>query len=296
MTARDLLTTVLRRRAGADALAWIEAASREAAAASGAVGPRFATLIAQASRKLPRGPLAPTDAERAQAEDLVRGWNPERWSLLDAGRAVLVLSRADLDRPSGPAAVEDCFRYADVGELVALYRALCLLPQPQAYVWRAGEGCRSSMGAVFEAAACDTPFPFHHFDDVAWRQLVIKAVFVGAPLWRVFGLDQRLDEEVARMALDLVEERRSAGRPVQADLWLCLSRFGGERAQASLEHEIAQGAARGRAAAGVALARAGRLERLSELREQERDAAVARAWELALKGLFHQGAWRDLPA
>ena len=88
----------------------------------------------------------------------------------------------------------------------ALYRALVHLPATERFTWRAGEGCRSSMRAVFEAIACDTPFAFRHFDDPAWRQLVIKALFVEAPLWRVYGLDQRLDEELARMALDLAEE------------------------------------------------------------------------------------------
>jgi hypothetical protein len=43
----------------------------------------------------------------------------------------------------------------------------------------------------------------------------------------VHGLDERLSGELARMALDLADERRSAGRPVNPLLWLCLGAHGG---------------------------------------------------------------------
>ena len=102
---------------------------------------------------------------------------------------------------------------------------------------------------------------------MAWRSLVVKAVFVGAPLWRVSGLDQRLSEDLARAALDLADERRSAGRPVQPELWLCLGPHGAERASTSIELELAGGPPAGRCAAALALARAGHIDRLQALRE-----------------------------
>jgi hypothetical protein len=171
---------------------------------------------------------------------------------------------------------------------------LALLPHPERYVWRAGEGCRSSLRAVYEAAACDTPFPFRHFDAAAWRQLVIKAVFVGAPLWRVHGLDQRLDAELARMALDLVEERRAAGRHVQPELWIALGTFGGPRAESSLARELAGDWAPGRRAAALALARAGHPAPVRDALANERDPRVRATMEAALKGPVAQGAWQDL--
>ncbi len=290
----DLVRAMLAQRLSAQSSRWLQEAAGEIAALAASSDPAFPTRIAEASRRIPRGALEPTDPERALAGELVPGWDPARWSLLDAARAVLVLSRTDLHRPSAPAAIEDCFRYADVGELVALYRTLALLPQPHAYLWRAGEGCRSNMRAVFEAAACDTPYPFHHFDDTAWRQLAIKALFVGAPLWRVHGLDQRLDAELARIALDLADERRSAGRRVPPELWLCLGADPGERGLGSLERELGGEWAPGRRAALIAFARAGRLERLSAARAREKDPAVLRTLDLCLKGWIHQGAWQDL--
>jgi hypothetical protein len=134
---------------------------------------------------------------------------------------------------------------------------LPLLPANARLAAYAGQGCRTNMRTVFEAVACDSPYPSRYFDDVAWRQLVIKSVFIDVPLWRVEGLDERLSPELARMALDLADERRSAGRPVPPQLWLCLGRYGGERAMKALHHELESGAVRARAAALLALGRAG---------------------------------------
>lgn len=273
---------------------WLERCLREVEA--GLSDLDFAGRIALASRYAGRRAFEPSAAELAAASELVPGWNPERWSVMEATRAALVLARADLDEDSLVRALEECFRYADVGELCALYRSLALLPRRARFAWRAGEGCRSNMKAVFEAVACDSPLPAEVFDEIAWRQLVLKAVFVEAPLWRVVGLDGRLSEELARMALDLADERRSAGRPVQHSLWLVLGPHGGERARSSIERELQPGNqnTRGRRAAAIALARAGGEDRLKDLLEVERDGEVAATMRAALAGETSQEAFRAL--
>ncbi len=293
-SAREFLHELLRTRVPEPALAWLDRTSEAVRAAPPGRGQLFPTAIAEVSRRMPRGPLAPTPDEHGAAHEILAGWNPERWTLFDAARAVLVLSRADFATKDGVAAIEDCLQYADVGELCSLHRALCLAPNPALFAWHAGEGCRSSMRVVYEAAACDTPLPAEHFDDNAWRQLAIKAVFVGAPLWRVFGLDTRLDAELARMALDLVEERRAAGRHVQPELWLCLGRFAGARGDESLMRELRGEWAPGRGAAAIACARAGQLDPVSSAFERESDPIARAAMDGALRGRIHQSAWSDL--
>lgn len=289
---RELLEEMLARRLPEESAGWLAGARAEVA--RGVEPERFSAVVSLASRHAPRGALAPSEEEVVRAAEASDGWNPERWTVLDAVRALLVLSRSDLEEPTLSQAIEEAFRYADVGEMVALHRSLQLLPGPERFLWRAGEGCRSSIRAVFEAAACDTGFPAANFDDLAFRQLAIKALFVEAPLWRVHGLDARLDPELARMALDLAEERRSAGRPVQHELWLCLGRHGGERGKQSIERELAGSNTLGRCAAAIALARAGELKRLAKLLERERDPAVAGAMRDALAGRIHQRVFRDL--
>lgn len=215
------------------------------------------------------------------------------WNTLDALRALLVLSHQNLEDHSFVDALEQCFRYADEGELCALYRTLPLLPLGTRFVWRASEGCRSNMRSVFESVACDSQFPATHFDDVAWRQLIMKAIFVNAPLWRVHGLDARLSPELTRMALDFVDERRSAHRPIPPQLWLCLGPYGEERALNALRIELRRDDLRSRRAALLALARAGHLHRVHHwlgawLGDLEPTLAQAEA------GAFAQDSFADL--
>ncbi len=253
-----------------------------------------------------RRPWSLTRDELQQADTLVPGWNPERWTPLQAARVALVLSRPDLTKPTAQAAIEAAFRFADEGELCALYRSLGHLPNPEAYFWRAAEGCRTNMVTVFEADVLDTPYPALHFDAVAFNQAVIKALFIGAPLWRMWGLDRRLSPELARMALDLFDERKSAHRPVAPELWLCLGTFAGERGLAAIESELAPHLAPdgpgpdhdsvpGARAAILALGRTGASERLHEL-EASAPEHLAEEARRALHGGADQTAWRDLVA
>ena len=290
--ARDWCADFLEELLEPAALAWSHEVHDEIAA--GVTDTRFGALISLASRHTKRRRAQPGVERLAAARELLDGWNPEYWMALDVLRVSLVLARHDLESQTAVSAIQGAFQYGDVGELCALYRALALLPQPEAWVWQAGEGCRSNMTEVFEAVACDTPFPAAHFDDVAWRSLVVKAVFVGAPLWRVSGLDQRLSEDLARAALDLADERRSAGRPVQPELWLCLGSHGGERALASIERELSAGPALGRRAAALALARAGQADRLPNLTQSESDPVVLETIERALAGRSNQNEFQSL--
>lgn len=262
--------------------------------AAGAEPARFSVLLAKASRFAPRKQLDPTAGEQASANELLKGWSLARWSMRDAMRVLFVLTRPDLAEDSGQAAIEEAFRYADEGESCALFRALPLCPKPERFVWRVSDGCRTNMTSVFEAIAFDSPFPVTHFDDVAWQQMVIKAIFVGVNVASIYGLDDRLSPELARIALDLVEERRSADREIQTDLWMTLGKHGGERAQKLIELELRTGQAAGRCAAALAMARAGGADRLRELCSSESDPRVAEVMERALAGSFDQHTFEHL--
>ena len=256
---------------------------------------RMGMLFALASRHArDRVLLDPSEEELTLAAQLVPGWNPERWGLLETLRARLWFARQDLDQASCVEAVEAHFAHADEGECRALYRILPLLPDGLRFQWRMQEGCRTNIVTVFEAVACDNPYPARHFEDVGWRQMAIKALFLGSPLWRVHGLDGRLDEELARMALDLVEERSSAGRPIPADLWLCVGPFEQSRALPMIAHEVDHGTEEGRCAGILALGRAlqeGRLEAL--IRAQ--DPLLSPWAQAAQDGDCSQAAFSRLP-
>jgi len=295
-----------------DALQWIERglearlddagqawyAEAKAEVAGGVSDIRFGALLSVASRSCRAGHLEPSEDERGEAYRLHKGWDPERWKTLEAARVGLILSRPDLDEEGVVTALESCFQHADEGELCALYRSLAFLPEGERFAWRAGEGCRTNMLTVFEANACDTPYPANNLDDVAWRQLVIKALFVGAPLWRVYGLDKRIDDELARMALDLADERSSAHREIQAELWLCLGEHAGERGREAMQAELSKSSSTplGRAGACLGLARSGRGDLVRTYSENETDPLVSDTITMALDGRFDQWVWRRLAA
>lgn len=289
---QPVFDSMLGARLSDDGARWLRAACEELGA--GVPADRMASLLSMASRRVPRGALEPAAHEIDAAGRALGGWNPERWTTLDAVRVRLLLSHPEVGGGAFEDALEECFRFADAGELVALYRALAHLPKGERFVWRAGEGCRTNMRNVFEAVACDTPYPARYLDDVAWRQLVIKAVFIEAPLWRVHDLDRRLSPELARMALDLADERRSAGRPIQPELWLCVGPHGGARGMRAMEHEISRDDPRARRAAALALGRAGASDRLRKFAAGESDPAVQGTIESAIAGRCDQTAFAAL--
>jgi len=231
----------LERRLDEEARTWLLETTD--ALAAGAPDRRFFLAFSSVPRRAGDAPLVPTAEERAEAETARPGWNPRAWTVADAARALLLLARAD------PDAIEQAFRAADLGELVALYRALPLLPEPQRWRARCAEGVRTNMTAVFRAVAHDNPYPSEQLDPNAWNQLVLKALFVGVELDPVVGLDERANEELARMLRDYAHERWAAGRPVSPELWRCVGPFAADDASlADLERALAGGCEGARAA------------------------------------------------
>jgi hypothetical protein len=71
-------------------------------------------------------------------------------------------------------------------------------------------------------AAAMGQYAARHLDEAAWRQAVLKFLFVGIPVDDVAGLDTRADAELGRMVGDYVAEREAAGRTVPPDAFAIL--------------------------------------------------------------------------
>jgi hypothetical protein len=121
-----------------------------------------------------------------------------------------------------PGAVDELFRTGELREQQALLRALAYLPEPGRFVEIAAEAVRLNVLTVLEALACDNPFPAAHMPELAFNQMIMKAIFNDLPLRRVVGLSGRLGPELRRMVSAYADERRAAGRPVPADVDLVL--------------------------------------------------------------------------
>lgn len=199
-----------------DAARWLE----EALAAPPLPGtPAFTRLFAIAGRTLRGAEPAPAAAEALRSLGIPA---PEGWPAARIGRAALLLAAVDAAGAEAPARVTAALRTSDTAERAAILQSLMLLPEPARFADLAADACRSSVQPVFEAVACDNRFPAAHFAEPTFNQMVLKAVFTGAPLARVAGLAGRTTHTLRRMAADFRDERRAAGRPVPADLDLLL--------------------------------------------------------------------------
>ena len=194
------------------------------------------------------------DAEDLAAARAVRpGWDPSEWSLDQAARLAFLLTRFDGDEERFFRLMETLFRTADVGELVCFYRGLPLYPGQELYLRRAREGARTNMKPVFEAVAHRNPYPRERFDEAAWNQMVLKALFIESRLDPIQGLDARRNPELARMLVDYAHERWAAGRSVSPELWRCVGPYAQGRALDDLARVLESSDPRERQAAALAL-------------------------------------------
>lgn len=178
-----------------------------------------------APRFVGKEPLHLTDKDIERAEEIRSGFNPSRWNVAQTARTLLILSLPNQKNEAFQQKLETLFSTADMGELIALYAALPLLPHPELFRKRSAEGFRTNMGDVFEAVALDNPYPADYMEEDAWNQMVLKTLFVGKPLCRIYGIEKRRNAKLARMLSDYAHERWAAGRPVSPELWRPMGPF-----------------------------------------------------------------------
>jgi len=137
------------------------------------------------------------------------------------GRAALLLRATEsLPAEAHSNFVHGVYQRGDNHERKALLRALSVLPDPGRFLSTAVEACRTNISTIFEAIACDNPYPFHYFSDLHFNQMVLKALFTGSSLSRIVGLPTRTTHDLVLMVEDYVSERRAAGRHVPEDIAL----------------------------------------------------------------------------
>jgi len=218
----ELLKLWLQRQLSTTAWQWL--ASELAKLANDSSNRQLSITLGMIPRRLGKADLDLTADDRAAAEQSRAGWKPEYWSVDNAARVLVLHSIATADRHFSKR-FEDLCRYADVTELIALYKGLPLYPEAAQLESQAAEGLRTNMRTVFEAIAHHSPYPREQFDQKRWNQMVLKALFVNSQLWPIQGLDERANPELARILCDYVHERRAAGRAIPVELWRCIGPF-----------------------------------------------------------------------
>jgi hypothetical protein len=187
----------------------------------------FATAFALTARRTGRAAPEPAPAEAARLRAAGVTWPTAPWGLDGLTRVGLLLHAAAGVAPGElETLVEECFLQGDTRERQAVLRTLALLPDPGRFVPLGVEACRTSVQPVFEAIACENPFPARHFPESSFNQMVLKAVFIGVAVGRILGIEARITAELRRMAADYASERRAAGRSVPDDVAYLLGENG----------------------------------------------------------------------
>ena len=141
------------------------------------------------------------------------------WAADEAARALLL---AALPADQAATQAEALYRYGDAAEKRAVLKALPLLPIGDECVPLLLDAIRANDTRLVAAAL--GPYA-RHLADAAWRQAVLKCVFMGIPLSAVHGLAERADAELGAMLAALAEERHAAGRELPVDAVALLKRL-----------------------------------------------------------------------
>lgn len=228
---KNLLSAWLAARLPGELHAWLDGKLAELPAKD---LPKLQLGMAMVARRLGKAELALTPEELGAAEAARPGWSPGAWSLADAGRILVLLSHEQEPVAFGQTFQHLC-QHADFAELISLYRGLPLYPSSPALDWQIGEGLRTSIQTVFEAIAHHNPLPAEQFDEHRWNHMVLKALFIGATLPPIIGLEQRRNPQLASILIDHIHERWAAGRPVDLHVWRCIAPFADDTMRADLE-------------------------------------------------------------
>lgn len=197
----------LREHLSDEAASWLASTLAEVQRSPDALAPAFPAV----SRRCGRAPMVDGD-------DL----GLHHGCVDDEARAVL-MQALHVREAELVAVVGDLYRYGDAGEKRGVLRGLHLLDEPlgsgglgAALLPAVHDGLRTNDVRIVAAALGE--YGARHLARDAYRQAVVKCVFVGVPLSAVHGLAERQDAELARMLVDLAHERTAAGRPVPADV------------------------------------------------------------------------------
>src|SRR5690606_32360293 len=111
----------------------------------------------------------------------------EGWDQFRLARVLLLLTLGKQEKTVFLETIAALLDTADLREAAAVYSAFPLLPHQEEFVEASVDGLRSNIVGIFDSIALGNPFPAAHFTAEAWNQMVLKAIFINRPLYRIVG-------------------------------------------------------------------------------------------------------------
>ena len=234
----DFLQEILQNRTEKTSLDWLAQQAQKIQSLGSSTS--FFLAFSQASRYFKKTPLNLSLEQKQAASALIPGFDPSHWDLLQTARTSLLLHFPQ-EKTSWFKAINQLFETADMHEHQALFAALPLLPFQEDLIPRAIDGLRTNISSVFDSIALNNPFPAQYFPEANWNQMVLKAVFMQRPLFRIDRFEDRRNLSLATIASDFAHERWAAGRPVMAEIWRLVVPFFDQNFLQDIQKVIASG-------------------------------------------------------
>ncbi len=277
-----LLTTIIERNVNGESYAWL---LNKAADLKGKNDKDQLTIIFTAvPRKTGKKEIEIEETEAKEINAILPGFSIGHWTIDRVARVWLLIQLEIDDKEKYIRQIESLFSQAEMNELVALYSSLPLLSYPGSWKLRCAEGIRSNIGTVLEAIMYHNPYPAAYLDELAWNQLVMKAFFTDKNVNNIAGLDARANANLANTLFDYVEERWSANRTVNPQIWRLTAAYFDEPHLYMIEKLFNQGNETDREAAALACAESknAKLNLLLDQHPQYKEAIAANrlSWQL----------------
>ncbi len=179
---------------------------------------RFYQVFTAIPRSVAKTGVAVSEETSRELSRLRPGFSVAGWTRDRVARVWWLLQLPADDPTSYVKTITQLFKAGELNELVALYSALPVLAYPEAWRFQATEGIRNNIASVQSAIMLNNPYPADYFDEAAWNQMILKAVFTEKHITHIIGWDPRKTARRARRLADYAAERRAAGRSLPPNM------------------------------------------------------------------------------
>lgn len=213
----QLFSSLIEQHLDDSTIAWLK--EKLESAQEGNSFSKLTVAFSMVARKVKNQPLTIAEEHVREIEAIIPHLSVSQWTLRRLVRVWLVLQIDATDQKLYTQQVQHLFSDADMNELATLYAALPVLPYPEYWADQCAEGIRSNIGYVLDAVIIDNPYPANYLKEEAWNQLVLKAFFTEKEITKIVGLKERVNEKLIKALQDYADERNSAKREVNPQLW-----------------------------------------------------------------------------
>jgi len=159
-------------------------------------------------------------------------FSESKWSKQTICRALLMVRFTE---GNGEKTLKKLMETCSVKELQDFYKNLFFLAAAPKLTSLVEEGIRTNTTDVFDAIALRNPYSANFLSEDAWNQLVLKAIFMERPLYKIYNLRGRNNEKLALMLNDYIKERWSAGRTVSPEVWQLMLGYNNPELQTTIK-------------------------------------------------------------